>query len=114
MKKMILAITFAIAFAVFLSLGFECLLNLSGMAMAISLDGPPVTRQYPRFIPLCGIVGILVLAALVGIFILNLKASEKYNFTKRIWWTQMVFAHAISIPMIKPWEMLFEFLQKAL
>lgn len=112
MKKILLALAFAISYAIFLSVGLECLLHLSAMAMAISLDGPPVTKQYPRFIPFCLVVGILVVAALVGIFILNFKASEKYDFTKKIWWTQMIIATLISISMIKPWEMLFEFLQK--
>ena len=47
MKKYFLAIIFAIVYAIFLSLGLECLLNLLGVSMAISLDGPPVTKQYP-------------------------------------------------------------------
>ena len=114
MKKMILAITFALVSAIFLSLALECLLNLLGMAMAISLDGPPVTKQYPRFIPFCLIVGIFALASMIVTFILNLKASEKLRFTKKIWWMEMVISFVVSIPMIKPWEMLFEFLQKTL
>ena len=112
MKKLLLAIAFAIAYATFLSIGLECLRQLSGMTLAISLDGSSVTKQYPRFIPFCLIVGILVVAALVGIFILNFIASEKYGFTKNIWWTQMIIVALISISMIKPWEMLFDFLQK--
>ena len=112
MKKMILAITFALVSAIFLSLALECLLNLLGMAMAISLDGPPVTKQYPRFIPFCLIVGIFALASMIVTFILNLKASEKLRFTKKIWWMEMVISFVVSIPMIKPWEMLFEILQK--
>jgi hypothetical protein len=43
---------------------------------------------------------------------LNLKASEKFEFTKNIWITEIVIAFVTSISMIKPWEMLFEFLQK--
>ena len=114
MKKMILAITFALVSAIFLSLALECLLNLLGMAMAISLDGPPMTKQYPRFIPFCWTAGIVALAAMIVAFILNLKAFEKFEFTKNIWITEIIIAFVISIPMIKPWEMLFEFLQKTL
>ena len=113
MKKILLAITFATTYGIFLSLCLECFLNLLGMSMAISLDGASVTQQYPRLIPFCLIVGILALAALVGIFILNFKVSEKYGFTKKGWWMQMIITVAISIPMIKPWEMLFEFFTKA-
>ena len=112
MKKYFLAFAFIVAYATFLSIGFECMLNLLGMSVAISLDGPPVTEQYPRFIPFCFIVGIFALASIIVTFILNLKASEKLGFTKKIWWMEMVISFVVSIPMIKPWEMLFEFLQK--
>ena len=105
---------FSIGYALVWSLGIECLLNLMGMAMAISPDSASVTEQLPRLIPFCVIVGVLALAALVSILILNLKVSEKYSFTKEIWWTQMVIAFIISIPMIKPWEMLFDLWQKTL
>lgn len=111
-EKKILAITFALVSAIFLSLALACLLNLLGMAMAISLDGPSVTKQYPRFIPFCLTAGIVALAAMIVTFILNLKASEKFEFTKNIWITEIVIAFVTSISMIKPWEMLFEFLQK--
>lgn len=114
MKKILLALAFAVAYAIFLSLGFECFLNLLGISMAIFLDGVSVADQYPRFVPFCLIIGFLALAALIGVFILHFKVSEKYEFTKEIWWTQMIVAFVISIPMIKPWEMLFAFLQKTL
>ena len=109
MKKVILAITFALAFAILFSLCFECLLNLLGISMAIALDG---SGHYPRFIPFCLIVGTIALAAVIVTFILNLKASEKIAFTKPLWITEIMIAFVISIPMIKPWEMLFEFLQQ--
>ena len=112
MKKMILAITFAMVFAVFLSLALVCLLNLLGIAMAISLDGSAVTERYPRFIPFCLMVGMLALAVILVAFILNLKASEKFAFTKKLWMNEIVIAFIISIPMIKLWEMMFDFLQK--
>jgi len=112
MKKFFLALAFAIAYAAFLSLGFECSLNLFGISMAISLDGSLVTKQYPRFIAFCIIVALLALVSIIAIFVLNLKVSDKFDHTKKIWWIQMIIAAVISIPMIKPWELLFEFLQK--
>ena len=112
MKKTVLAITFAVVFAIFLSLGLECMLNLFGLAMAVSLDSSSVTAQYPRFLPFCLTLGILALVAIIVTFVLNLKASEKLAFTKRIWVTEAMITGVISIPMIKPWEMMLEFLQK--
>ena len=114
MKKILLASAFIIAYAAFLSLGMECLLNLLSVFMAISLDGGAVTKQYPRFIPFCIIVGILALVALVAIFVINIKASDRFGFTKKLWWTQMIIAVVVSVPMIKLWETLFDFLQKTL
>ena len=73
MKKYFLAFAFPVAYATFLSIGFECMLNLLGMSVALSLDGPPVTKQYPRFIPFCSIVGIFALASIIVTFILNVR-----------------------------------------
>ena len=101
---------FILANAAFLSLGIECLLNLLGSVMAISLDSTP---SYPRFIPFCIVLGIVALLGLVAMLILNIKNSEKFNFTKSVWIFEYIFAFAFSIPMIKLWEMLFDFLHKA-
>lgn len=114
MKKILLASAFIIAYAAFLSLGMECLLNLLSVFMAICIDGGAVTKQYPRFIPFCFIVGILALVALVAIFVINIKASDRFGFTKKLWWAQMIIAVVVSVPMIKLWETLFDFLQKTL
>ena len=95
--------------AAFLSLGMECLLNLLGLAMAISLDSSP---QYPRFIPFCIVCGMVALLGLIAMLILNIKLSEKHEFTKSVWIFEYVVAFVVSVPMIKLWEMLFEFLQK--
>ena len=110
MKKAMYMIIFILANATFLSLGAECLLNLLGLAMAISLDSSP---SYPRFIPFCIVLGIVALLGLVAMLILNVKVSEKLGFTKTIWIFEYVFALVLSLPMIKLWEMLFDFLQKS-
>ena len=99
-----------LANAAFLSLGLECLLNLLGLAMAISLDS---SMQYPRFIPFCILCGIVALLGLIAVLVLNIKVSEKLSLTKLIWLLEYIFAVILSIPMIKLWEMLFEFMQKS-
>ena len=114
MKKSLLILAFVIAYASFLSIGLECLLNLLGLAMAISLDGAAVTEQYPRFLPFCVITGLLALVLLIATAVLNLKISEKYGLTRKIWITQSIISVVISIPMVKLWEILFDFLQKTL
>lgn len=104
---------FIIVYAAFLSIGMECLLNLLGIFMGISLDGKSPANQYPRFIPFCVVVGFLALVALVLLVILNIKVSERLDYTKRVWCIQSILAFFVSIPMIKLWEMLFEYMQKA-
>ena len=105
---------FILANSAFLSLGSTCLLNLLVFSMAISLDGKSVAEQYPRFIPFCIILGIVALLGVVFLLLGNIKISEKLKFTKWIWYIQYIFALVLSIPMIKLWAFLFEFLQKTL
>ncbi len=111
MKKFFIALAFTLAYAIFLSIGFECLLRLVGLYLAVMLDGTGVLKEYPRFLPFCLIVGFSALVALVSTFSLNLKVSERFGFTKKILWIQMIIAVIISIPMIIPWGILFVFLQ---
>jgi len=103
---------FIIAYAAFLSIGMECLLILLGISMGIALDGTSWAHQYPRLIPFCLVVGFLALVALIFLVILNIKASEKLDYTKRIWYIQSILAFVVSLPVIKLWEMLFEYMQK--
>ena len=112
-KTNIIALAFSCTYAIVFSLGIECLLNLLSMSVAISLDGGPVVQQYPGFIPFCVVVGILALIAAVILGMFNLKLSEKFNFSKKIWYVQIISAVVLLIPMIKLWEMLFDFLQKS-
>ena len=109
MKKSICVILSILANAALFSLGIECLLNLLSLSMAISLDS---VVKYPRFIPFCIVLGIVALLGLVVMFVLNIKASEKLNFTKTIWIFEYALALVLSIPMIKIWEILFDLLQK--
>lgn len=109
MKKTAYIIISILANAALLGLGIECLLNLFGIAMAVSLDS---SLNYPRFIPFCVIMGIVSLLGLVAMLVLNIKISEKLNFTKTIWIFEYALALVLSIPMIKIWEALFDLLQK--
>ena len=108
MKKSICVILFVLVTAASLSLGIECLLNLLSISMAISLDS---VVKYPRFVPFCVVLGIVALLGLVAMLVLNIKISEKLNFTKTIWIFEYALALVLSIPMIKMWKTLFEFLQ---
>lgn len=111
LMKIAAYLLFAIAYAAFLSLGMECLLNLLSISMGIALDGQSLANQYPRFIPFCVVVGFFALVALALLVIMNMKLSEKIHYTQRAWYIQFVLALVVSIPMIKLWEMLFEYMQ---
>ena len=111
-KKAVCAL-FIVAYALFLSIGMECLLNILSISFAISLDGRSVVEQYPRFIPFCLVVGFLALIALTLLIFFNIKVAEPFEYTKKLWYVQYIFAFIISIPMMKIWEMLFSFLQQA-
>ena len=109
MKKTVYMIISILINAAFLSLGLESLLSLLSLSVAISLDS---AERYPRFIPFCIVVGIVALLGLVAMLVLNIKISEKLNFTKTIWIFEYALALVLSIPMIKIWEILFDLLQK--
>ena len=103
---------FTLLYAGFFSVGAKCLLDLLGCVMAMSLDGKSVAEQYPRYIPFCLVVGLLSLGALVLLAALNIKFRKKLKYNQTVWIIQFVCAFVISIPMIKVWELLFDFLQE--
>ena len=106
MKRNVVVILFTAVYAVILGLGFYCFLNVLLLGM---LGG---TNDYPRFVPFCIIVGYAALAALIAVFIINLKLSKKINFTKWTWVIQTVCAVILSVPTLWLWALLFNFLQK--
>ena len=108
MKKSICVILSILANAAFLGLGIECLLNLLGIAMAVSLDS---SLKYPRFIPFCVVFGIVALLGLIAMLIINITASKKLNFKKSVWVFEYIFVLVLALPMTKLWEMLFDFLR---
>ena len=111
MKKLtfIILSAFTLGNAVFLSLGMTCLLNLVSISMGISLDSE---MQYPRWMPFCIVLGLVALLGVIFLLPGNIKISEKLKLTKRVWYFQYILALVLSIPMIKLWEMVFDFLQK--
>ena len=113
MKKSIFMLlpAFTLGNAVFLSLGSTFLLNLLSISVGISLDS---VIQYPRFVPFCIVLGIVALLGVIFLLLGNIKISERLNFTKWTWYFQYIFAFVLSIPMIKLWQMLFDFLQKTI
>ena len=94
--------------ALLLGLGAECLLNLLSISVSISFSAV----RYPRFIPFCFVLGIIALLGAIAILMLNIKASEKFRFTRSVWIFEYILAFVLSIPMIKLWGILFDFLQK--
>jgi hypothetical protein len=100
-----------IGHACFFSMGMVCLLNLLGLLLSISLDGPPAIEQFPRFIPFCFIVGLIALISLIGLVILNVRFSINQQDHRRVPMIQSICALALAVPMMKLWELLFDFLQ---
>ena len=94
---------FIAAFAIFLSLGIECLLLFLSKAMAL-FDSSAFSWLELFFL----IVGLLSLIAVIATIIIDFKVSERLGFTKKIWWMQITVGIVASIPMVKLWETLFD------
>ena len=69
LTRIIVILLFASAYILFLSLGIAALLQVLGIAFAISLDGHSVSRMYPRFIPFCFGIGCVALIGFMGVAI---------------------------------------------
>ena len=103
MKKYFSVSFFVIIYAVFFSIGAECLINVLSAFFSIL----PIPTSEQSFWLFCLAVGFLVLVAFAAMLILNIKISEKIGYTRRIWWIQMISAVIVAIPMIKIWEIVF-------
>jgi hypothetical protein len=111
-SKYFISVGFTLAYAAAVGLLMECLLNIFSICCGASFDGRPLPEVYPRFLPFCMILGFLSWAFLIAIFVINIKESERIGYTKKIWTAQSLCAFFLSIPAIKLFEMLFEFLQE--
>ena len=113
MKKATAAICsiFTVANALFLSLGTECLLYLlSATMMAFG----SISSEFFNIISLSVVLGIVALSGLIGVLILSIKFSEKFHFSKAVWYIQYLGAAVLLLPMLKLWELLFDHLSKTL
>lgn len=114
MKKHFCIISFTLSYAIILSLIIECLLYLLGLTFGISLDSYEPMSAEPIFFPLCIIAGILALLAIVAIFLLNFIKSERLGYTRKMWCAQGIFAIVGAVLLMKPWEILLDYLIKIL
>ena len=104
---------FTAAYAFFFSIAAACFWELLGIALGAAIDGR-VIKAHPLFIPFCIVAALVAAAALIGIFAINLKGSERLGYTKKIWCVQFGAALVASIPAAVGWVFLFDFLQKTL
>ena len=109
--KVVIAVLLAMVFALFLSLGIECGLNLLSLSFSVSPDsGTGVS--YPRLSLFCCIAGVFSLIAMAGLAFGNIKMSDKLDFSSNIWQLQIALSIILTLPMIKMWEIVIDFLRK--
>lgn len=108
MKKYFSVSFFVIIYAVFFSIGAECLIHVLSAFFSISPDNTTVPTSVQSFWLFCLAVGFLVLVAFVIVLLLNIKSSINIGYTKRTWWIQMISAVIIAIPMMKLWDIVFK------
>ncbi len=111
LKNTTARLLFVVAYAAILGLGMASLLHIFGMMLGASLDHRNVTNLCPYFMPFCLIAGFLALIALIGLLVLNVHVSGKYGYTKVKWVLQSLAVLPLSVPMMKLWELLFDFLR---
>ena len=111
MKKhtFLFSLLFAVAYALLLSLGTECLFKCLG-----SITGTAMGGFFPNLYWFSFILGILCTAALIFTVIFNYNVSDKLGYNKYIWWLQSIAAAVIAFFMVEPWQRLFDFLQETL
>ena len=108
MKKYFSVSFFVIVYAVLFSIGAVCLVNVLSEFFSISLDNTAVPTSVHSFWLFCLAVGFLVLVAFVVVLLLNIRSSQKLEYTKMTWRIQMISAVVIAIPMMKLWELAFK------
>ena len=101
---------FTAANAALFGLGVECLFHLIGIMLGAAIDSG-VAFDYPRFVPFCLCAGLVALIGLIVLLVINVNVSKKCGYTKTTWWLQTAAAFVLSIPMMKLWELLFDFLR---
>ncbi|MBE6569046.1 MAG: hypothetical protein E7658_02360 [Ruminococcaceae bacterium] len=108
MKRTVLVIAFTLFYALSVSFGCICLLQILGIGLALSLDGGSVLLQYPRFLPFCAVTAILDFAVFCILVVLHTKAAAKFAFTKTICCLQIVSAVILALPLMELWDLVFD------
>jgi hypothetical protein len=110
-NKIIVATLMAVIFAFFVGMGIECMIIAFSFSFGVSLDAN-AAPSYPGFEVFCRVAGFLSIGAMVGLAFLNVKLSDKLEYTDKIWKLQTVTVLVLSLPMMKICEMLIDFLRK--
>ena len=109
--KVVVVVLFAVAYATLVSLGIECALNLLSFSFSASPDSS-TWASYPRLSLFCCIAGVFSLIAMAGLAFCNVKLSDKLDFSANIWQLQIALSIILTLPMIKMWEIVIDFLRK--
>ena len=103
---------FTLLYACFLSLGLECFLILLEEYLArCFFGGKPMLEEYPRLVPFCVLAGLFALIAILVLVSLNVFVAKKLKNTKITWIIEAVCTIILSLPMIKIWEIVFDYLR---
>lgn len=107
-----LAALYAMLYASFLSLGLECSWIIFGILLAnAAFGGKPMIEEYPRLVPFCVLAGLFALIAILVLVSLNVFVAKKLKNTKITWIIEAVCTIILSLPMIKIWEIVFDYLR---
>lgn len=107
-----LAALYAMLYASFLSLGLECSWIIFGILLAnAAFGGKPMIEEYPRLVPFCVLAGFFALIAILVLVSLNVLVAKKLKNTKITWIIEAVCTIILSLPMIKIWEIVFDYLR---
>lgn len=112
-SKILISVFLAVAFALFLGLAIECALNLLSFSFSASPDSS-AGASYPRYELFCRVAVAVALVSMAAIVFLNVKLTEKLNFTANVWRLQLVIAIVLSLPTVKLWELVIDFLRVTL
>lgn len=107
--KYIFVCLFALAYAVVLSFGIECLFQCMGTIGTVEIDAN-VSHGDKLDVLLYWLslgAGFLSVVALIAIFIFNFNVSDKIGYNKYVWWLQFISVAVITFFLVEPWEMLF-------
>ena len=114
-KVLLTILLFALVYAVVLSFGIECLFQFIGTIGTVDIDAGLSTDKLDVIWYWASLgAGILTTALLIAILVLNYNLSDKLGYNKYIWWIQSIVSLVLAFFLVKPWEMLFNYLYEIL